>query len=96
MVRVQGGAPELHWEHPRGVRDLLGEVDLKVPEHLAAGLAEARDGREGRIFDEVSAVQKDVLERSLSPVVRLVEDSHRHPRARPESRSTLDRTILVG
>jgi hypothetical protein len=51
VLRIELSAPHLHREKASGVGDLLGKIDLKVPEHLAARVAPAVDRRIGGVLD---------------------------------------------
>jgi hypothetical protein len=57
VLRLDLGSPHLHRQESRGVGDLLGEVDLKMPHRLAAALAPAFDGGEREVLHQVAATR---------------------------------------
>jgi hypothetical protein len=50
------------------VREFLGEVDLEVSDHLAAGLSPALDGWVVGVLDQVDASLKRLVEILITPL----------------------------
>ena len=64
-----GAPPHLERQQAGGVRDLLREVDLEMPDHAAARLAPARDGRERGVLEQIAEVRQERVERLPVPGV---------------------------
>jgi hypothetical protein len=62
-------AADLQRQHAGRVDDLLREVDLEMPHHLAALLAPTLDGGILRILDQFAAAFEDLVERPAAPAV---------------------------
>jgi hypothetical protein len=60
-------AAHLEGQQSRGVRDLLGEIDLEVTDHLAACFAPAAHGREVGVLEQLLAGGEHAVEVAALP-----------------------------